>query len=55
MTSDTPDFIDQLAGLALINSTWNAIPHDRAMRSMRLFAEKVMPKVHRQPARSAAE
>jgi alkanesulfonate monooxygenase SsuD/methylene tetrahydromethanopterin reductase-like flavin-dependent oxidoreductase (luciferase family) len=29
----------------LINSSWSGIPHDLTMRSMRLFAEKVMPRL----------
>jgi hypothetical protein len=31
----------------LINSTWLDMPHEVSMRSMRLFAEKVLPKVRR--------
>ncbi|MFO1056122.1 MAG: LLM class flavin-dependent oxidoreductase [Dongiaceae bacterium] len=31
----------------LINMTWNAVPHDRVMRSMRLFVDKVLPRLSR--------
>ena len=52
----TPDYvIDKIEELReelnmeqlLINSTWIAIPQELAMRSMRLFVEKVLPKVRR--------
>jgi alkanesulfonate monooxygenase SsuD/methylene tetrahydromethanopterin reductase-like flavin-dependent oxidoreductase (luciferase family) len=40
----------------LINSTWNAIPHELAMGSMKLFADKVLPKVGKSgPSHAAAE
>ena len=29
----------------LINSAWSGMPHDLTMRSMRLFADKVLPRV----------
>jgi hypothetical protein len=52
----TPDYVvDKIEELRdephmeqlLINSTWLAIPQELSMRSMRLFAEKVLPKVRR--------
>jgi len=52
----TPDYVaDKIAELEeelsmeqlLINSTWLDIPHDIAMRSVQLFADKVLPRVRR--------
>lgn len=41
----------------LINSAWSGIPHELTMRSMRLFADKVLPRVRgaEAPAVRAAE
>jgi alkanesulfonate monooxygenase SsuD/methylene tetrahydromethanopterin reductase-like flavin-dependent oxidoreductase (luciferase family) len=45
--------LDQL----LINSAWSGMPHDLTMRSMRLFADKVLPRIRGvgSPAVRAAE
>lgn len=41
----------------LINSAWSGMPHESTMRSMRLFADKVLPRIRgaEPPAVRAAE
>jgi alkanesulfonate monooxygenase SsuD/methylene tetrahydromethanopterin reductase-like flavin-dependent oxidoreductase (luciferase family) len=39
----------------LINSSWSGMPHEYTMSSMKLFADKVMPKVRARGAASTSD